>query len=257
MTEMASVVLDRLPLVGSETVVDAGCGTGRVTELLLERLPRGRVIAVDADPEMIRVARENLGDRADVRQCDLVELPAEEQVDAVFSTATFHWILDHDLLFAKLFSVLRPGGRLVAQCGGRGNISELRSVGDSLASDPTFAPYFENWSPPWNTRDPRRRPSDWCGRASPTSGPGWSLGPSCQTTLLSTSAPSRSALRCSACRSHCERPTCRGDRTPRCARDGRVRSAEHRCTPTMMGGSRLRCRPRWTRTPTAGAVDHA
>jgi trans-aconitate 2-methyltransferase len=150
MTEMASVVLDRLPLVGSETVMDAGCGTGRVTELLLERLPRGRVTAVDADPEMIRAARENLGDRADIRQCDLVELPAEEQVDAVFSTATFHWILDHDLLFAKLFSVLRPGGRLVAQCGGRGNISELRSVGDSLASDPSFAPYFENWSPPWN-----------------------------------------------------------------------------------------------------------
>jgi len=149
MTKMASVVMDRLPLVGIETVMDAGCGTGRVTELLLERLPRGSVLAIDADPEMIRVARENLGDRADIRQCDLADLPSDVQVDAVFSTATFHWILDHDRLFDQLFSVLRPGGRLVAQCGGHGNIAELRSIGDSVASDPPFAPYFENWTPPW------------------------------------------------------------------------------------------------------------
>jgi trans-aconitate 2-methyltransferase len=149
MTKMASVVLDRLPLVGSETVMDAGCGTGRVTQLLLERVPRGRVIAIDADPEMIRVARENLGDRADIWQCDLADLPSDVRVDAVFSTATFHWILDHDRLFAQLYSVLRPGGRLVAQCGGRGNIAELRSIADSVASNVPFAPYFENWSPPW------------------------------------------------------------------------------------------------------------
>jgi trans-aconitate 2-methyltransferase len=149
MTNMASAVLDRLPLVGDETVMDAGCGTGRVTQLLLERLPRGRVVAIDADPEMIRIARENLGQRADVRQCDLVELSSYEQVDAVFSTATFHWILDHDRLFSQLFSVLRPGGRLVAQCGGRGNIAVLRSIGDELASEPPYAAHFEHWSPPW------------------------------------------------------------------------------------------------------------
>ena len=149
MTEMASVVLDRLPLVGNETVMDAGCGTGRVTELLLDRLPQGRVLAIDADPDMIRIARENLGDRADVRLCDLVDLPSDEQVDAIFSTATFHWVLDHDRLFSHLFSALRSGGRLTAQCGGRGNIAALRSIGDALASDPPYAAYFENWSPPW------------------------------------------------------------------------------------------------------------
>jgi trans-aconitate 2-methyltransferase len=154
MTKMASAVLDRLPLVGNETVLDAGCGTGRVTELLLERLPRGSVLAVDADPEMIRVARGNLGDRADIRQCDLVDIPSDVQVDAIFSTATFHWILDHDRLFAQLFSILRPGGCLVAQCGGRGNIAKLRLVADALDGNPPFAPYFENWSPPWHYAAP-------------------------------------------------------------------------------------------------------
>src|SRR5438132_701460 len=62
-------------------------------------------------------------------------LPIDRPVDAVFSTATFHWIDDHDALFRNLAAVLRPGGRLVAQCGGAGN---LASVWDAVrAVDPT------------------------------------------------------------------------------------------------------------------------
>jgi len=149
MTAMAAAVVDRLPLNGDETVIDAGCGTGRVTELLLERLPAGRVVAMDADPEMVRLARENLGDRAEVRQVNLLELHVDEPVDAILSTATFHWVLDHQRLFDRLFAALSPGGRLVAQCGGLGNIAELRAVGDVVAAEMPFAASFEGWSPPW------------------------------------------------------------------------------------------------------------
>jgi len=126
--EMAQPVLERLPLRGDETVLDAGCGSGRVTELLLERLPRGRVLAVDADAAMVAQARERLGERARVEQQDLLELTVDEPVDAVFSTATFHWIPDHDTLFARLHGALKPGGRLVAQCGGHGNIAKVRAI---------------------------------------------------------------------------------------------------------------------------------
>jgi trans-aconitate 2-methyltransferase len=126
--EMAQPVLERLPLRGDETVLDAGCGSGRVTELLLERLPRGRVLAVDADAAMVAQARERLGERARVEQQDLLELTVDEPVDAVFSSATFHWIGDHDTLFARLHDALRPGGRLVAQCGGHGNIAKVRAI---------------------------------------------------------------------------------------------------------------------------------
>ncbi len=131
-TRWGSAVLDRLALVGTETVLDAGCGSGRVTELLCERLGAGHVIALDGSPSMIESARERLGrfgDRVSYVVADLSEtLPLPGPVDAVLSTATFHWVPDHDALFRNLAAVLRPGGRLAAQCGGAGNVTRVMAV---------------------------------------------------------------------------------------------------------------------------------
>jgi trans-aconitate 2-methyltransferase len=136
MTRWGAVVLDRLPLRGDERVLDAGCGTGRVTELLAERLPDGRTVALDASAAMLAEARLRLarfGDRVEFVEADLGRpLPLAEPVDAILSTATFHWVPDHDALFANLSAVLRPGGRLVAQCGGAGNIGNVRRVLEGL-----------------------------------------------------------------------------------------------------------------------------
>jgi trans-aconitate 2-methyltransferase len=143
-------VLERLELDGDEVVLDAGCGSGRITAALIERLPRGRVIAVDGSDSMAAAARRRLGPKADVRVGDLLELELGEPVDAILSTATFHWIADHDLLFRRLRRVLRPGGRLVAQCGGEGNIDVLRGrAGAVLAREP-YAEHFAAWRAPWN-----------------------------------------------------------------------------------------------------------
>lgn len=143
-------VLERLPLNGDETVLDAGCGSGRVTELLVERLPRGRVIAVDASRSMVAVARERLGERADVRVMGLQELELEQPLDAILSTATFHWIPDHELLFSSLHAALRPGGRLVAQCGGEGNVRRTRAAAEAVSEREPFEPYMRDWPGPWN-----------------------------------------------------------------------------------------------------------
>ena len=142
--------LSRLELTGEETVLDAGCGSGRVTMLLAELVPRGRVYAVDAAPSMVDHARATLGDRAMVLCQDLVELELPEPVDAIFSNATFHWVRDHDALFSSLHRALKPGGQLVAQCGGRGNIDAFRTLADEVAGEAPFAPYFEGWQRPWN-----------------------------------------------------------------------------------------------------------
>lgn len=132
MARWGAVVLDRLPLEGDERVLDAGCGSGRVTELLAARVPHGRVIALDASPAMIAAAKARLasfGDRVEYVVADLERpLPLSDPVDAILSTATFHWVPDHDALFANLAAVIRPSGRLVAQCGGVGNIASVRRV---------------------------------------------------------------------------------------------------------------------------------
>lgn len=137
--EWAGPVLDRLELRGDETVLDAGCGSGRVTELLVERLPRGRVIAVDGSAAMVDATRRRLGDRVEVIHSDLLTLSLDEPVDAVFSNATFHWILDHDLLFSRIAAWLGPGGRLEAQCGGAGNIAAFEALIQRVASHSPWA----------------------------------------------------------------------------------------------------------------------
>jgi trans-aconitate 2-methyltransferase len=153
--EMALPVLERLPLDGDETVLDAGCGSGRVTALLLERLPAGRVVAVDSAPSMVEHAREALPpDRATVLCQNLTELWLDEQVDAVFSNAVFHWIKDHGALFERLAAALRPGGRLVAQCGGKGNIDDFRRLADEIAAEPPFADHMRDFRGPWNYASP-------------------------------------------------------------------------------------------------------
>jgi trans-aconitate 2-methyltransferase len=147
-------VLARLDLDGDETVLDAGCGSGRITQALIERLPRGRVIAVDASASMVEAARGRLGPEADIRVLDLLELELEEPVDAILSTATFHWIADHEKLFARLRAALRPGGRMVAQCGGEGNIDVLRATANAVRSREPYAPHFVGWQAPWNYAGP-------------------------------------------------------------------------------------------------------
>lgn len=145
----ATELLGRLELRGDEVVLDAGCGSGRVTEMLADRLPRGRVYGVDAAPSMVQHAARALEGRATILCQDLVKLDLPEPVDAIFSNATFHWIPDHDALFAALHRALRPGGRVVAQCGGRGNIDRFRRESDTVAAEEPFTSYFEGWQRPW------------------------------------------------------------------------------------------------------------
>src|ERR1700751_909994 len=162
MEALALEVLARLELAGDETVLDAGCGSGRVTEALIERLPRGRAIAIDMSDSMVATARRRLerflahsgasadGTSVEVVQGDLLELELDASVDAVFSTATFHWVKDHERLFERVHAALRPGGRLVAQCGGEGNITKLRARAREVMERDRYREAFADFEPPWN-----------------------------------------------------------------------------------------------------------
>jgi trans-aconitate 2-methyltransferase len=153
-------VIEHLALRGDETVLDAGAGTGRLTAELLERLPNGRASALDQSQNMLDVARDNLmpryGDRVHFVKADLQDLQPEqigEPVDVIFSTAAFHWVPDHPRLFAALFRVLKPGGWLVAQCGGGPNLAVLLTHAADLMATPRYAPFFAGWAGPWEFAD--------------------------------------------------------------------------------------------------------
>jgi trans-aconitate 2-methyltransferase len=136
--DWATVVLDRLELTGDEVVLDAGCGSGTVTGQLLPRLPAGRIVALDGSARMLEEARRRLADHLDrvsFVHGDLRRSLLVEPVDAVVSSATFHWIADHRALFANLAAVMRPGGRLSAQCGGAGNGGPLRQAIHEIRPD--------------------------------------------------------------------------------------------------------------------------
>jgi trans-aconitate 2-methyltransferase len=153
--EWAVPIIARLELAGDETVLDAGCGSGSVTAMIAEGVPDGRVIGVDGSADMIRVARENLGPDAELHVQDLLELELDSQVDAVFSSACFHWITDHETLFARIAACMRPGARLSAQCGGKGNIAELRLVCAEVLGSAPFAEHFDGWEEPFLFASPR------------------------------------------------------------------------------------------------------
>jgi len=174
---------------GDESVLDAGCGTGRLTQLLAGIFPRGRIVATDLSAPMLTTLAKTLASngrgeksiaaefqevphsptasqrhsRADSPSsaeypislvlADFQSLPFCGAFDYIFSTAAFHWAPDHDALFLSIFQALRPGGRLVAQCGGAGNLEGVRERERILMNDPRFKPHFRDWRPPWNYAD--------------------------------------------------------------------------------------------------------
>jgi ubiquinone/menaquinone biosynthesis C-methylase UbiE len=151
-------VLDRLSVRGDERVLDAGCGTGKLTAGLLESLPRGHVVGVDLSGNMLHTARENLEARFERRikfvAADLQHLPFYEAFDGIFSTAAFHWIPDHDLLFQSLYRALRPGGWLVAQCGGAGNLKRFLARVAVVSQNAPYNRYLGSYRHRWTFADP-------------------------------------------------------------------------------------------------------
>ncbi len=149
-------VLDRIAFAGDESVLDLGCGTGQLTALLATRVPRGRVVAFDRSSSMLFEAQPWLkthAPRAAIVMGDGAALPFVRAFDLIFSTATFHWILDHGGLFRSIIMALKRRGRLEAQCGGGPNLALLRTRARDLARAPRFSRYFEDWAEPWHYAD--------------------------------------------------------------------------------------------------------
>ena len=153
MQSWGEIVLGRMELRGDETALDLGCGSGRLTAHLLRRLPRGRVIAIDRSANMLDAAREHLEPlfpgQTEYVQRSLELIDFDGVADLAFSNAALHWVPDHPRLFAAIFRALKPGGSLVAQCGGGPNILRVRQRAQVLMDAEPLRPSFEGWPGPW------------------------------------------------------------------------------------------------------------
>jgi trans-aconitate methyltransferase len=120
--KLAAGVLELLDARPGERILDLGCGTGHLTAKIVET--GAHAMGIDRSPEMIRQAKERYPSlRFEVM--DAREIALDEDFDAVFSNATLHWIKEPERVIAGIKKLLRPGGRFVAEFGGKGNTSEL------------------------------------------------------------------------------------------------------------------------------------
>ena len=151
-------VVARLAPVAGERILDVGCGTGRLTEEIAAA-SGVEVVGLDASSAMLAEAsrRARLRGQTPIAglhtfpayvQGDGSALPFSAAFDAVFSNATFHWVSDHDRLFQSVHGALKRGGRLVAQCGGAGNLRQLYGRARVLMADPRYASYYVGWTDP-------------------------------------------------------------------------------------------------------------
>jgi trans-aconitate 2-methyltransferase len=153
MQSWGETILASLDVRGDETALDLGCGSGRLTEHLLRRLPAGRVIAIDRSSNMLAAAREHLepdfAGRVEYVQCSLEQIDFDRVADLAFSNAALHWVRDHPRLFAAIHRALKPNGRLIAQCGGGPNILSVRQRAQKLMDSEPYRRYFDGWPGPW------------------------------------------------------------------------------------------------------------
>lgn len=142
-------VLDRLAPQPGERILDLGCGTGRLT-VEIAATAGAFVVGLDRSAAMLAEALQAAAGPSRFVRGDGPALPFASTFDAVFSAATFHWILDHDRLFASIHSALKPGGRLVAQCGGGPNLRRLLHRTHALMDTSPYREHLAGWSDPWN-----------------------------------------------------------------------------------------------------------
>ena len=154
----ARELIAKLELRGDEDVLDIGCGDGRPTAAIAERLPEGSVLGVDQSAAMIELAREQFppATHPNLRfeQMDATRLVLPRAFDVAFSTAALHWIEDHAAVLRGVCACLRPGGRLLFQSGGRGNVAAAFAVVDEVIARSRWRGFFKDFTPPYHFYGP-------------------------------------------------------------------------------------------------------
>jgi len=151
--QWALELLSTLQLKGNERVLDIGCGDGKITAEIAQRLSGGSVVGIDNSEEMINFSREKFSQETypnlSFEVADAEHLSFEREFDVVFSNAALHWVRDHLKILQGIKKSLRPGGKILLQMGGKGNASKLFAVLDSMLVTERWRKFFRGFSFPY------------------------------------------------------------------------------------------------------------
>jgi trans-aconitate 2-methyltransferase len=151
--QWARELIAKLALTGSENLLDLGCGDGKITAEIADRLPNGTVIGIDNSSSMITLARQQYPisryPNLSFERMDARALAFENQFDVVFSNAVLHWIKDHRPVVEGLFKSLKPGGKILLQMGAKNGVSVYLSVLNQMLSLPEWKVYFQDFEFPY------------------------------------------------------------------------------------------------------------
>jgi trans-aconitate 2-methyltransferase len=142
----AQELIEKIDLRGDESILDVGCGDGKITNSL-SQITSGEVVGVDFSAEMIAYAKETF-ETPVFMQMDAQKLEFNERFDIVFSNAALHWISDHQGALQGIYKALKKGGRIILQMGGQGNIAQIRYIIETKVI-PRYPAYFEGFRAPY------------------------------------------------------------------------------------------------------------
>jgi trans-aconitate methyltransferase len=151
-------LLAKLHLKGNERILDVGCGDGKLSAEIASNLPESSVLGIDLSDAMIAFAREHylpeLFPNLSFMQIDAEDLSFDSEFDMIFSNAALHWIKDHETLLEGFWKSLKPGGKLLAQMGGKGNAADVLKIIDSMLEEEKWGSYFRNFVFPYGFYEP-------------------------------------------------------------------------------------------------------
>ena len=156
--QWAKELIPKLKLHGNETLLDIGCGDGKITVELVRCLPNGRVVGVDSSAEMIHLAQHNFPSKdypnLSFHVMNAKKLTFHSEFDRAFSNAALHWIVDQKTVLNGVQRSLKSGGRLLFQMAGKGNAKDVISIINELAAVKPWKGFFSNMTFPYGFYDP-------------------------------------------------------------------------------------------------------
>lgn len=146
---IAVEIIDSIPLMESERILDIGCGDGKVTALLSEKIAKGFILGIDISQSMIDFATSHYPQinypNLSFQKGDAAELLFENQFDRVVSFSTLHWVLDQKKALNAIHRALVPGGVVCIHTYGK-SLMNVTNIGDILVHTEKWAPYFPSYT---------------------------------------------------------------------------------------------------------------